>query len=116
MRRSRNYARAARAQGADVELVEIVGAAGAHRRHVDPNGASWAAITRWLEARGVDVLYHDLDERPGAKFATMDLIGLPWQLVIGPRGLAEGTVELKRRATGERQSLPLDQALKVLGA
>ena len=46
----------------------------------------------------------------------MDLIGLPWQLIIGPRGLAEGNVELKRRATGERQTLPLADALKALGA
>jgi prolyl-tRNA synthetase len=58
----------------------------------------------------------DSDERPGAKFAVMDLIGLPWQLVIGPKGLKDGVVELKRRATGERQTLPLADALKVLGA
>jgi len=46
----------------------------------------------------------------------MDLIGLPWQLIVGPRGLAGGKVELKRRATGERQELPLDRALeKILG-
>ena len=46
----------------------------------------------------------------------MDLIGLPWQLIIGPKGLAEGAVEIKRRATGERRSLPLADALKALGA
>jgi prolyl-tRNA synthetase len=46
----------------------------------------------------------------------MDLIGLPWQLVIGPKGLAQGEVELKRRATGERQTLSLEAALNVLGA
>jgi prolyl-tRNA synthetase len=69
-----------------------------------------------LTAAGKDPLYDDTDERPGGKFATMDLIGLPWQLIIGPRGLAEGNVELKRRATGERQTLPLDAALKALGA
>ena len=69
-----------------------------------------------LEAAGREPLYDDTDERPGGKFATMDLIGLPWQLIVGPRGLAEGTVELKRRATGERQTLPLDDALKALGA
>ena len=56
-----------------------------------------------LAARGVDVLYHDLDERPGSKFATMDLIGIPWQVVVGPKGLAEGRVELKRRADGSRE-------------
>ncbi len=73
---------------------------------------AYAALT----AAGKEPLYDDTDERPGGKFATMDLIGLPWQLIIGPRGLAEGNVELKRRATGERQSLPLDDALKALGA
>ncbi|MEX2200292.1 MAG: proline--tRNA ligase, partial [Dongiaceae bacterium] len=67
-----------------------------------------------LRSAGVEVLYDDRDERPGAKFADMDLIGLPWQLVIGPRGVAAGTVELKRRATGEREELSLDSALTRL--
>jgi prolyl-tRNA synthetase len=67
-----------------------------------------------LTAAGKEPLLDDTDERPGGKFATMDLIGLPWQLIIGPRGLADGVVELKRRATGERQSLPLDDALKAI--
>jgi len=67
-----------------------------------------------LEAVGKDVLYDDTDERPGGKFATADLIGVPWQLTIGPKGLAEGVVELKRRATGEKQSLSLDAALELL--
>ena len=56
-------------------------------------------------AKGVDVLYHDTDERPGAKFATADLIGVPWQILVGPKGLAEGKVELKRRADGSRELL-----------
>ena len=64
-----------------------------------------------LEKRGKSVLYDDTDERPGGKFATADLIGLPWQLVVGPKGVAEGVVELKRRATGEKQSLPLEAAI-----
>ena len=55
-----------------------------------------------LTAAGVEVLYDDRDERPGGKFADMDLIGLPWQVIVGPRGLANGVIELKRRATGER--------------
>ena len=58
-----------------------------------------------LEKAGLDVLVDDRDERPGAKFAAMDLIGLPWQVVIGPRGLKDGVVELKQRATGERTEL-----------
>jgi prolyl-tRNA synthetase len=67
-----------------------------------------------LTAAGVDTLYDDRDERGGAKFATMDLIGLPWQLVIGPRGLEKGMVELKRRATGEREELSIESALARL--
>src|SRR5690606_37341975 len=56
-----------------------------------------------LQAASVEVLYDDRDERGGAKFAAMDLIGLPWQLVVGPRGLEKNLVELKRRDTGERE-------------
>ena len=52
----------------------------------------------------------------GAKFATMDLIGLPWQLVVGPRGLERGVVELKRRATGEKEELSAESALTRLAA
>jgi prolyl-tRNA synthetase len=64
-----------------------------------------------LTKAGKEPLLDDRDERPGAKFATADLIGLPWQIIVGPKGLAEGTVELKRRATGERQSLSLESAI-----
>jgi prolyl-tRNA synthetase len=46
----------------------------------------------------------------------MDLIGLPWQLIIGPRGLAQGLVELKNRATGEKQELSIESALERLTA
>ena len=63
---------------------------------------------------GKDPLLDDRDDRPGAKFASLDLVGIPWQLIVGPKGVAEGVVELKRRATGERQTLPLDAALKVI--
>jgi len=64
-----------------------------------------------LRAAGVDVLYDDRDERAGAKFAAMDLIGLPWQLMVGPRGVKAGTVEVKHRATGERAELAPEAAL-----
>ncbi|MEE9300228.1 MAG: proline--tRNA ligase [Alphaproteobacteria bacterium] len=64
-----------------------------------------------LKGRGVEILYDDRDESAGAKFATMDLIGLPWQLIVGPRGLKAGVVELKERATGERQELSVEAAL-----
>ena len=67
-----------------------------------------------LTAAGLDVLYDDTGERAGSKFATAELIGLPWQLVVGPKGLADGTVELKNRATGEKQSLSMDSALARL--
>jgi prolyl-tRNA synthetase len=68
-----------------------------------------------LSANGLDVLYHDTDERPGAKFATADLIGIPWQILVGPKGLAAGQVELKRRADGSRKMLSPADAVAQLG-
>ena len=67
-----------------------------------------------LETAGVEVLYDDRDERGGAKFAAMDLIGLPWQLVVGPKGVVAGTVELKRRGGGAREELSVESALERL--
>ncbi len=67
-----------------------------------------------LQAAGVDPLYDDRDERAGAKFAEMDLIGLPWQIVVGPRGINNGVVEFKNRATGEREELSPEAALARL--
>jgi len=67
-----------------------------------------------LDAAGISVLYDDTDERAGVKFSTMDLIGLPWQLLVGPRGLANGVVEIKHRASGERSELSVDAALAKL--
>jgi len=72
------------------------------------------ALVVRLERAGVSVLYDDVEGRAGAKFATMDLIGLPWQLIVGPRGAATGEVELKRRASGERQTLHMDAAVNRL--
>jgi prolyl-tRNA synthetase len=69
-----------------------------------------------LRAKGVATLYHDLEERPGAKFATADLIGIPWQILVGPRGLAEGKVELKRRSDGGRELMTVADALARFGA
>ena len=69
-----------------------------------------------LCAKGIDALYHDLDERPGSKFATADLIGVPWQIMVGPRGLAEGKVEVKRRFDGTRELLAPDDALARVSA
>lgn len=67
-----------------------------------------------LTNAGLDVLYDNTDGRAGGKFATMDLIGLPHQVVVGPRGLAEGVIEIKNRATGERESLSVDAAINRL--
>jgi len=81
--------------------------------------ASIAAAERiyaQLTAAGVEVLYDDRDERGGVKLGGMDLIGLPWQLIIGPRGLAQGLVELKNRATGDKQELSMESALECLTA
>jgi len=67
-----------------------------------------------LEKAGVSVLYDDVDARAGAKFATMDLIGLPWQVIVGPKGVAAGEIEVKRRATGERLALSPDALINKL--
>ena len=64
-----------------------------------------------LELAGIDALYDDTEDRAGGKFARMDLIGLPWQIVIGPRGLKNGVVEVKNRKTGEKEELSLADAL-----
>jgi prolyl-tRNA synthetase len=67
-----------------------------------------------LSAKGIDTLYDDTDQRPGAKFATADLIGIPWQILVGPRGLAEGKVEVKRRADGTRELMSAADAVARL--
>jgi len=64
-----------------------------------------------LQSAGVDTLYDDRDERAGAKFSNMDLIGLPWQVAIGPRGLKNGVVEVKNRKTGERTEETVEAVL-----
>jgi prolyl-tRNA synthetase, family II len=73
-------------------------------------------IYRTLSEQGVEVLYDDRDERAGVKFADMDLIGLPWQLVAGPKGVAKGVVELKCRHTGDKVELSVEEALARLTA
>jgi prolyl-tRNA synthetase len=76
--------------------------------------AACASLYAALTSKGIDVLYDDRDERPGAKFATADLIGIPWQVLVGPKGLAEGKVELKRRADGSRELLAPDDVVARL--
>ncbi len=69
-----------------------------------------------LTAIGLEPLYDDRKERAGAKFATMDLIGLPWRITVGPRGLKNGVVELTSRRTGESEELPPEQAVARIAA
>jgi prolyl-tRNA synthetase len=78
--------------------------------------AACAQLQEQLQANAISVLYDDTGERAGAKFANMDLIGLPWQVVVGPRGVKDGVVELKRRAGGERVELSLDAVVAKLRA
>jgi len=67
-----------------------------------------------LREKGAEVLYDDLNQRPGAKFATADLIGIPWQILVGPKGLAEGKVEVKRRADASRELVSPNAAIERL--
>jgi prolyl-tRNA synthetase len=69
-----------------------------------------------LQAAGRDPIYDDRDVRAGAKFADMDLIGIPWQLIVGPRGVKNGVVEFKNRASGEREEISVESALARLTA
>ncbi len=67
-----------------------------------------------LKAAGKDVLYDDTEDRPGAKFARVELVGIPWSLVIGPKGLTEGNVEIRNRKTGETSTAPFQSVLDGL--
>ena len=68
------------------------------------------------QAAGLDPLLDDRDMRPGGKFADMELIGLPWVITIGPRGLKDGMAELKNRKTGEKHDVAIDAVLaKITG-
>ena len=87
---------------------------------LDPKKEDCAAATdklvqELLEA-GLDVVVDDRDERPGFKFADNDLMGFPYQIVIGKRGLKNGTFELKDRATGEREDISIDEAAAIVAA
>jgi prolyl-tRNA synthetase len=66
-----------------------------------------------LQNSGIEVLYDDIKESAGKKFASMDLIGLPWQLAVGPRGIKNGVVEIKNRKTGEKQEVSFESALEI---
>jgi len=76
--------------------------------------AACEEIYRALAARGLEPLYDDTEERAGAKFATMDLVGLPWRVTVGPRGLKTGVVELTSRRTGESEEMSPEAAVARL--
>ena len=67
-----------------------------------------------LKTVGVDPILDDRDERPGAKLAAIDLIGIPWQIIVGPRGMENGLVEVKRRKSGETLEVSLPEALELV--
>jgi len=78
--------------------------------------AACEKLYRELLAKGVDVLYDDTDQRAGAKFAAADLIGVPWQILVGPKCLADGKIEVKRRSDGARENMsPEDVILRIAG-
>src|SRR6476659_5007129 len=84
------------------------------KQGADDTDAACEKLYRELTAKGVDGLYDDTDQRAGAKFAAADLIGIPWQILVGPKRLAEGKVELKRRSDGLREDLsPADVLLRL---
>ena len=78
--------------------------------------AACDTLMQALQSRHIDVLYDDTDERPGGKFAKADLIGLPWQVIAGPKSIAEGKVEVKKRSTGERHLLSIEDAVRLVTA
>ena len=76
--------------------------------------AACEALYAGLTAKGLEPLYDDRNERAGGKFARMDLIGLPWRITVGPRGLKNGVVELTSRRSGESVEMPPEQAIEKL--
>ena len=93
----------------DVGLINL-------RQGDEATDAACADLYSQMQNAGLDPLYDDTDNRAGGKFALADLIGLPWQLIVGPRGLKAGEVELKNRASGERESLTMEAAMNRLSS
>src|SRR3954453_8977364 len=85
------------------------------KQGAEDTDAACEKLYRELSAKGVDVLYDDTDQRAGPKFAASDLIGIPWQILVGPKGLAEGRFEVKRRSDGSRENLSPADVLARLG-
>ena len=67
-----------------------------------------------LTEAGIDVIIDDRNERPGVKFKDADLVGFPYRVTIGPKGLADGVFELVRRADGEKRDLPIEHAASMI--
>ena len=67
-----------------------------------------------LKQAGIEVLFDDREKKAGEKFSDMDLIGLPWQIIIGPRSVQDGTIEFKNRKTGQREELSANAVLRRL--
>ena len=84
------------------------------RRNDEATAAAAGHLYEQLGSAGLDVLFDDTDARAGEKFARMDLIGLPWQIIVGPRGVAQNQVELKNRRTGERHEITPEDAMSRL--
>lgn len=84
------------------------------RAHEAEVSAACEMLYKNLSSHKLDVLYDDRDETPGAKFANMDLIGVPWQVVLGPKGLKDDLIEVKCRRTGARTEMPLDRVAGFL--
>lgn len=82
------------------------------RQGDDAADAACEALYKGLTALGLEPLYDDRKEGAGSKFASMDLIGLPWRITVGPRGLKNGVVELTSRRTGESEEMPPEQAVE----
>ena len=78
----------------------------------DEADAACENLYKHLTKAGLEPLYDDRNERAGAKFATMDLIGLPWRITVGPRGLKNGVVELTSRKTGVSEEMSPEVAIK----
>src|SRR4030088_2336111 len=84
------------------------------KQGAEDTDAACERLYRELTAKGVEVLYDDTDQRAGAKFAAADLIGIPWQILVGPKSLAEGKLEIKRRSDGTRENLsPADVVARL---
>ena len=84
------------------------------QKHVVELQKEFDRIYDELLTAGIEVLYDDRDERPGAKFKAADLQGMPWQVVVGGKGLKDGVVELTNRGSGEKERIPIGDVVGVL--